>query len=64
MGCSERGKLNNDFVPKAQSGRTGWPEHPDRNLERRPEALVHLVAQETLSPPLYSCDNLLQLGIH
>lgn len=38
-------------------GPEGWP----RNAG--PEPRVHPVAQETLSSPLYSCDNLLHLGM-
>lgn len=54
MGCLARGKLNSSLQPVVGLGaqNTG------------PNARPHPVSQEMLSSPLYSCDDLLHLGIH
>lgn len=54
MGCLARGKLNSSLKPVVGLG----------TQNASPKARLHPVSQETLSSPLYSCDDLLHLGIH
>lgn len=54
MGCLARGKLNSSLKPVVGLG----------TQNAGPKARLHPVSQETLSSPLYSCDDLLHLGIH